>query len=198
MIAAIYARTSTEKNSTGDNDQLPKTQLVRGHAMRYVLLVLFIALSCPDMSTAQELRALGRESLQGLPGVGVVIGSVMPDAQKDGLSEDSIRTAVEFILRSIGIRVLTLSERLVTPSEPLLHVNVNTQQDESGLYAYNTLVQLQQKVSLVHRPNYKVWASTWETDETGVVGAKGIGEIVTVIESQINVFANDFLAVNPR
>lgn len=197
MIAAIYARKSTEEKSMDDTDQLPKTLLVRGNAMWYVLLVLLIALSCPDTSTAQAPRSGERESLRGLPGVGVVIETIKPDAQKDGLSEDSIRTGVELILRSSGIRVLTQSEVLVTPPVPLLYVNVTTQKSELGLYAYSVQVRLTQKVSLVHRPMHEVWASTWQTGEIGLVGTQRIGGIVTTIESDIKQFANDFLTANP-
>ena len=72
--------------------------------MRYVVMAMLMTLICLDLSVAQT-RDQQRDSLQGLRGVEVVIESLRPDAQADGLSQEAIRTAVELILRSKGIRV---------------------------------------------------------------------------------------------
>ena len=89
--------------------------------------------TCLDLSTAQAAVTPGeRASLEGLPGVEVVIEKINPDAQADGLSEEAIRTAVELILRSNGIRVLTQSEFMTTPSGPYLYVMVNSMKFNTG------------------------------------------------------------------
>ena len=78
--------------------------------MRYVVMAMLMTLICLDLSVAQT-RDQQRDSLQGLRGVEVVIESLRPDAQADGLSQEAIRTAVELILRSKGIRSL-LNQRV--------------------------------------------------------------------------------------
>jgi hypothetical protein len=87
--------------------------------MRYIVMAIVMLLTCLNLITAQAAVTFGeRASLAGLPGVKVVIDEIKSDAQTDGLSEEGIRTAVELILRSNDIRVLTQSEWLTTPSGP--------------------------------------------------------------------------------
>ena len=91
----------------------------------------------------------------------VLIEDMRPDAQAVGLSQEAIRTAVELILRSSGIRVLSQSERSETPSKPYLYVHVGTDKNSSDHYSFNSRVELHQAVSLVHRPQHIMLAPTW-------------------------------------
>jgi len=167
--------------------------------MRYIVMTMVMVLSCLDLSTAQAEATPGqRESLRELSELVVVIEKLSPDAQADGLSEEAIRTAVELILRSSGIRVLTLSERPTTPSSPYLYVQVSTYKNEF-LYAVNARVELDQQIILVHRPKHTMAATTWTRNWIGVVGQTKMREVISsIIEPQVKEFANDFLAVNPR
>jgi hypothetical protein len=167
--------------------------------MRHVVMTIILVLTCLTLSTAQaEASTDQRESLRELSEVVVVIEKISPDAQADGLSEEAIRTAVELILRSSGIRVRTLSERPMTPSAPYLYVLVSTYKNEF-LYAVNARVELDQKISLVHRPQYTMAATTWARNWIGVVGQTKMREVISsIIEPQVKEFVNDFLAVNPR
>ena len=167
--------------------------------MRYIMIAMVMALTCLDLSTAQAESTTGqRESLRELSEVVVVIEKISPDAHADGLSEEAIRTAVELILRSSGIRVLTLAEKPMTPSAPYLYVQVNTYRNEF-LYAVNVRVELDQQITLVHRPKYTMAATTWVRNWIGVVGQTKMREVISsIIEPQVKDFANDFLAVNPR
>src|SRR6185503_215890 len=88
-----------------------------------------------------------RESLRGLSGLGVVIGEINPDAQADGLSQEAIRTAVELILRSSGIQVLTQPELLKPPVRPYLYVQITTI-NSGSLYSVGLNEILYQEVSL--------------------------------------------------
>jgi hypothetical protein len=128
--------------------------------MRYVVMATLITLASFDLSLAQT-RDQQRESLRGLPGVEVVVGEIKSDAQVDGLSQESIRAAVELILRSKGIRVLTQSERSEPPSKPYLYVSVGTDKQASGQYSFSATVELHQAVSLVYRPQHIMPAPTW-------------------------------------
>jgi hypothetical protein len=152
--------------------------------MRYVLIAILMALICLDVSMAQT-RDQQRDSLQGLQGVEVVIESLRPDAETDGLSQEAIRTAVELILRSRGIRVLTRSESLRTPAAPYL-------------YAYAVTVEVMQKVSLAQRSQQTMSATTWEKGGVGTTSHSNIRMVIDSVESKVKEFANDFLAANPR
>ena len=165
--------------------------------MRYILMAMLIVLTCFDLSMAQT-RDQQRESLRGLQGVEVVIEGIRPDAQSDGLSQEAIRAAVELILRSNGIRVLTQSESIKTPAAPYLYVRTSTYNHSSDLSAYAVTVEFIQKVSLVHRPQQMMSATTWEKGSIGTTGHSDIRQVINSVEKLVKAFANDFLAVNPR
>ena len=167
--------------------------------MRYVVMAMLLTLTCLDLSMAYAATPEQRESLKGLPGVQVLIEDIRPDAQADGLSQEAIRSVVELILRSKGIRVLTESERSETPSKPYLYVHVGTDKNSSGQYSFNSRVELHQAVSLVHRPQQIMLAPTWfSPGKFRTVGHQNMRLwIINSIEPLVREFANDFLAVNP-
>jgi hypothetical protein len=166
--------------------------------MRSVVMVALMALASFDLSLAQT-RDQQRESLRGLQGVEVVVEEIKSDAQVDGLSQESIRAAVELILRSKGIRVLTQSERSETSSKPYLYVSVGTDKQASGQYSFSARVELHQTVSLVHRPQH-IAAPTWFIPGMlRTVPQQNVRLwIINSIEPLVREFATDFLAVNPR
>ncbi|MGH7183037.1 MAG: hypothetical protein ACREJN_13800, partial [Nitrospiraceae bacterium] len=88
--------------------------------MRYVVMAVLMVLTCLDLSLAQAEITDNHESLRGLPGVFVVTEKIAQDAQTDGLSQEAIDTAVELILRSNGIRILTKEQFFTMPSVPVL------------------------------------------------------------------------------
>jgi len=89
--------------------------------MRYVLILIALtALSYLDASAAQAGRIEDRESLRRLPGVEVIVETFLSDEEAAGFSRDAIRTGVEQVLQSNGIRILSASERFQTTSAPFL------------------------------------------------------------------------------
>lgn len=163
------------------------------------MMAMLMTLGCLDPSLAQT-RDQQRESLRGLQGVEVVVEEIKSDAQVDGLLQESIRAAVELILRSKGIRVLTQSERSEMPSKPYLYMSVGTDKQTSGQYSFSPRVELYQAVSVVHRPQHIMLAPTWFVPgKLRTVAQQNIRLwIINSIEPLIREFANDFLAVNPR
>lgn len=167
--------------------------------MRYVLQLIVVALVWGNIEMVQALDVGSRESLRGIPGVGVVVEDVSPEAAADGLSQDAIRAAAELILRSKGIRVLTNVERTRLGSAPYLYINVNTLKEELGLYAYAVNVDLKQVVGLLSIKNAQAWGATWSASVVGAVGETTLSQIIAdAVEPLVKDFANDFLLVNPR
>jgi len=169
--------------------------------MNYVVVIaalLMVLTTGQDLSLAQKRDSDARESLKGLPGVTVLIEGIKEDAQADGLSTEAVRTAVELTLRSSGIRILTASEGIATPPAPLLYVNIGTVKSPEGHYAYDVTVQLSQHVALLRRQTI-IRGITWQS--AGVVGMtprSQIQKVITTVEREVKVFANDFLTVNPQ
>ncbi len=167
--------------------------------MRYIVMAMIMVVTCLDLSTSQAASPEERDSLRGLPGVEVVIEDIDLDAQADGLSQEAVLTAVERILRSSDIRVLTRTESYKTPPEPHLYVRVAILADNNSGYALSALVELHQRASLLHRPQRKMSTATWSIRSIGIVGRNQIRNVISkIIEPQVKEFANDFLAVNPR
>jgi hypothetical protein len=156
-----------------------------------------MVLTCLDLSTAQARAPYERESLRGLPGVVVVIETITPEAQADGLSEEAIQAAVELILQSSGIRILIESNTLKVSSHPWLYVLPNI--GKAGpYYFYNVSLRLIQEVSSVHGRQNRMAATTWEGNTAGIVTNNDLREVILeIIERWAKAFANDFLAVNP-
>ena len=167
--------------------------------MRSVVMAILMTLACFDLSFAQT-RDQQRESLRGLPGVEVVVEEIKSDVQVDGMSQESIRAAIELILRSKGIRILTQAERSETSSKPYLSVSVGTDKQVSGQYSFSIRVELHQAVSLMHRPQHILLAPTWFTPgRLRTVAQQNLRLwIINAIEPLVREFANDFLAVNHR
>ncbi len=106
--------------------------------------------------------------------------------------------AVESILRSSNIQILTQSERIKTPSAPYLYVRVGTFKSKAK-YSLCAYVSLKQRVVLFHRPQRELYAATWESSMVGTSGVSTIGEVISVfVEPQVKEFVKDFLADNPQ
>lgn len=94
------------------------TEFVTGGLMRYVVLMTLIVLSCGNPAVVHA-GAEQRDSLRGLPGVAVDVVVQKSAVEEDGLLREEVQTAVELILRSSGIRILSLTERARLPSAPV-------------------------------------------------------------------------------
>jgi hypothetical protein len=166
--------------------------------MRYIVSALIMVLICLDLNTAQARAPYERESLRGLPGVVVVIETITPEAQADGLSEEAIQAAVELILQSSDIRILIESDGLKVFSHPWLYVVPNIGK-APPYYYYNVSFRLIQEVLPVQGRQHRMAATTWEGNTAGIVTNNDLREVILeIIERWAKAFANDFLAVNPR
>jgi len=165
--------------------------------MPYVLIVVLIVLSHLGTSAARAGRVEDRESLRRLPGVEVIVEKFLSEEEAAGFSQDGIRTSVELILQSNGVRLLSASERLQTASAPFLYVRVNPIKDPSaGTYCLAIEVELHQAVSLVNRPEQQTSARTWNKAQVAIIGEQITGRVIEAVEPLIKQFANDFLTVN--
>ncbi len=137
-----------------------------------------------------------REALRGVQGFRVVVVDVHADAERDGLTTDAIRTAVELRLRR---NRLPLTDRTGTPA---LYVAVGSVKSRYT-HAYCLTVKFRQLVSLLglsfvtKPPPGPLVAVTWARAEIGSVGEDRIRNLIESIEPFIDEFSNDFLAVNP-
>ena len=169
--------------------------------MRYIVLGMVLVGLCCNVVVEEAVSAPKHNTLKGLPGVYVLVNPIGSSAQKDGLTESSIQTAVERILRSKGVPILTREQRSRSRSAPSLHVRANTLKSSSKpLYAVTVEVSLHQRVALIHTPKpEQVEAATWSILSTGIYPQSNLKSLISEgIEVLIKRFANDYLTVNPK
>jgi hypothetical protein len=135
-------------------------------------------------------------SLRGLKGVWVM---VEPKPEQDSSTKGQLQTDVELRLRNAGIRVLTREGSLKTKGSPLLYMNITTMPVSNlSLYVFSILVELYQDVRLERDPSIVVMgASTWSKHYLGAVGKNNLGQVRSRVDNLVDMFINDYLAVNP-
>ncbi|MFH2069404.1 MAG: hypothetical protein ABII89_08105 [Candidatus Omnitrophota bacterium] len=178
--------------------------------IKNAVLVLAFGLTLmprPFLAGAAESRI----PFRGLKEVAVFVEEIDPEAIKDGLSKEEIKTEVETRLRKAGIKVIPADECLRPPTSPhgtdsYLYIIVNTVKFVSGLeYVYGTSVQLKQVVALERGKTVKpsralLWATTWEKSEgVEIAWVKDlVGDIRQHINDKVDAFISDCLAANPK
>src|SRR5262245_34280878 len=169
-------------------------------SMRYALMTMLVMLCAFNAGLAEASTEYERETLRGLPGVQVIIDHINPDGQNGTLSKDTIRAAVELILQSSRIPILTRQERLKTSSAPFLYININTvQADNMPLFASNIHVELIQSVLLRNQAETLTFATTWHSSLAALAGSTLLkASTIENLESLVNEFVDDFIAMNPR
>jgi hypothetical protein len=120
----------------------------------------------------------------------------LSEEEAAGFSRDTIRTGVEQVLQSNGVKLLSGSERLQTPSAPFLYVKVNPFKHSGPDYCLAIEVELHQAVSLMNRPEQRMSARTWNRVQVAIIGEQMIDRVTELVEPLIKQFANDFLTVN--
>ena len=170
---------------------------MKGNVMRCVVIMALIVLSHLGAYAALAGRVEDRESLRRLPGVEVIVETFLSEEEAAGFSRDAIRTGVELVLQSNGVRILSGSERLETSSTPFLYVKVNPLKHSSAdTYCLAIEVELHQAVSLINRPEQRMSARTWNRVQIAMIGEQITGRVNELVEPLIKQFANDFLTVN--
>jgi hypothetical protein len=156
-------------------------------------IVVFLNVSFAQRPCKEE------ETLRGLGGVRVVIESIDPEAERDGLTESLLQTRVELKLRMASIKVFT-EEEATQSNAPYLYVQVLTMKhSERPIYAFAIDVELKQGVLLSENPQCATVAPTWEAaGRVGTVGERNVRTICENVEELVDEFINAYLAVNPK
>ncbi len=143
-----------------------------------------------------NLTEYTRETLHGLSGVVVVVETIKPDAEADGLKVTELQTDVELRLAQGGIRVLPHDVWRQTPGRPWLYVSVNTIKYLES-YFFSVDVQLKQDVSLPRQPSIVTSSVTWELGSIGFVNTELLpAKIRESVGAYVDHFISDYSTVN--
>lgn len=152
--------------------------------------------------TDDEIKEIDRAPLRGLQGVNVIVEGLQPEMEEAGITKKAIQTKVELRLRTLGIKVLSETERLQTPGRPYLYLNLNSvfyKNDIGQLIrcSYSLELSLHEIVLLKRDKSKECDAAIWDKGFCGSVGIRYIDEIYDSILNFVDTFCNDYLAANP-
>ncbi len=143
--------------------------------------------------------------LYNLKGVGVVVETIRPEVEKDGLTQAQLKIDVEQMLRSAGIKVLSEEEKEKSRGKEYLYVNVQVSKTSQGSYV--CLVQVLLK-ELINTLRYRLpafpaafipptQAITWQSK--GAMGLTGdLSNVKQAVKDGMDEFINAYLASNPK
>ena len=130
-----------------------------------------------------------RDYLVDLREVNVLVEDLPAEVEAAGLSRDGIEAAVEERLRER--RVPIGRSRLAGD----LYVRIGTHRGTTGLYAYFARVSLQQLVT-IEGNRQRAFVDTWDLESLGMVGAGNLPQVEQVVLQIVDVFIEDYFAVN--
>lgn len=137
--------------------------------------------------------------LTGLKGVIVRISDVTLDAKKDGLDPDQIKVETELRLRKAGITVFDSLSSLGDDSGASLDILISATKNNNGVYGFNVSANLTEVVCLIRPIQCHASATTWTSGSVGTVGTSDMPVYLRqAIADQVDKFANDYLAQNPK
>jgi len=168
----------------------------------FSVLVLASALILPSPGTAQ-IEGQG-DYLRGLTGISIAVRGVTEEAERDGVDTARVRTVVELVLRSAGIRLFTFDElhqeHEANPRFRRTYLDVYTltlHRSEGSTVVYCVKVNLRE--SLLTDGQQVVEGVIWGRDVVRIVGRIRLREtIIDDFRSLAEMFANDYLKANPR
>jgi len=135
-----------------------------------------------------------REPLKGIKDIFVVIEDLPPVAKELGITEESLKTKVELKLRLAGIKI-PRSEEKDSPFV-ILYVKLNIVRDKN-IYAFNMDISLLEIV-YIKRINQRRPASIWDYSHVILTQKDSSSFIREELKRGLDIFLNDYLAVNPK
>jgi len=160
-----------------------------GRSILLTSLVLFCVASVSGQSHPREYQ---RKVLVGINAVRVVVEGLDSDAVHFGLSKDRLRTLTELRLRQSGISVSP-------DARPFVYVRVNLLKlDGVRGCAAHVDVRVRALVQLVHSSK-TAFAAIW-SEGTVLIGPSSSCKqhVEDALGELLDLFANDYLAANPR
>ena len=155
------------------------------------ITIVFLSLS---VLTAQDVEE-SRKTLKGISVVYVAIESLDPDAQRDGLSLEQIRTDVELRLRMAGIKVLTFEESQKV-GWTQLYIMIDIYKRSSTVYSTLIRLEVLLGVRLTRDPQIYTIVDTWSVAGQGDLNNLNLARDRT--KDLVDQFINARLLVNPK
>lgn len=137
------------------------------------------------------------KALQGLTGVGVVVGGLSEDAKKIPVTERDIQDIVEQKLKTAGIKVLSREERLSAPGMPYLYLRSSIKVTGDGFVYGSVKIQIKEEACLTRKAMCSPFI-TWNKGSIFSVERDRAQQFLKdAVAENMDVFLKDYLSVNP-
>ena len=140
------------------------------------------------------------ETLKGLQSVFVLVEPLDSDVEANGLTTFAIQFDAELQLKKAGIKMVSKPLNY-GGSVGVLYIQVSTHRVKGikSLYAYHVAANIQQPAMLLRPPQTINLATTYDIPGvTGTVGSRNLRTIRDTVSGMIDIFINDYLAMNPK
>lgn len=160
-----------------------------------ISFLLIISLS-PLYTLAQTAAQPERvQSLKGLKGVYILV-ELNEEIKEAGFSNPGVRSDIEQILKSAGIKIIDISDLRNTPGSPYLQLSTFGYEIKTGGYACAILLGLKQDVVLERDKDIKAEATTWSTLWEITFSEGNMTHLPETVRNMTNQFVKDYLAAN--
>jgi hypothetical protein len=148
-------------------------------------------------ASAQMFIATGHDTLRGLPGVEVMVESLEPDLERDGLTRAAIQSDVERRLGAAGIPVYRSQTENPSLAKAYLYVQIDdVRLPGQDLYAVGVQVQLRQTLQSPVTASNIVDAMTWDEHTVVVAKAGEVARVRDTVQEYVDQFVRDWMAVH--
>ena len=162
----------------------------------FVGMVAMVTLSISaSVGFARDDKFTG-ETLRGIKGFSVSVGSLKPEIERKGLTRDQIKADVELKLRLAGIKVLTDAEWDEEIGRPWIFVQPTVfEMTQYPAFLYSINIKVFQIARLIRTGEFD-FVATWYRDFVGITSR--LSRIRNTIKDQMDIFLNAYLSVNPK
>lgn len=161
------------------------------------MLVVAVAVGSVPTATAQQFVTTGRDTLRGLPGVEVVVEPFAPELDRDGLTVEAVRRAVDGQLRAAGVPIFASQRSNTSPAQPYLYIAVTGLRFDGGAaWALALQVEVRQSVRSAVTESRIVDAVTWDQHTVLVVPTRQLPSVREEITTLVTSFVDDWHATH--
>jgi hypothetical protein len=166
--------------------------------MRFLLISLFLMAA---FNSPVATASVGVSSLRGIDRIAIVIEDLNSDSTNSGVTEDALRSRIEFALKRVKINVVSSSDETGKNNlfVPILYLSLKTDRSD-GFHEFVIHLELLQAVTLARDPKIKASsATTWSALRFARVRETDYANKVrTLLTIMLEGFLDDYLAANPK
>ena len=160
---------------------------------RHLLTLLLLLLAGPCRAAAAD-----GAPLRGVDTVAIHIQGLERDLETYGVTETSLKTALEQRLAAAGIKVVKPGETERVPGSAVLTLRLTLNRTVFYFFLYNLHMAVQSRLPLARDPRAYTSITTWSDTKIGMLMPRELGKIRDLSLQQTDEFLKVYRQQNPR